>query len=241
MAERNAQRLSVAVDIGGTFTDWSPSTSAGRVYHAKSLTTPHDLSQGVWDCLHKAGIAPRDADELRPRLDHRHQHRDRAQRRPHGARRHPRDARRLQDRPQQPARGVQHLLPAAGASRAARADVRGERAPVRVRAKLLAALDRERGAGRRPRRARVRAEAVAVCFLHSYVDPAHEVEMGRVCCATRHAEPPTSRCRTRSCASTASTSARRRPSMNAYIGPQTSSYLADLERGCWSDGFAAGC
>ena len=52
-------RLSVAVDIGGTFTDlvaYDPDT--GRVTESKALTTHGDLPQGVWDCLRKAGVTP---------------------------------------------------------------------------------------------------------------------------------------------------------------------------------------
>ena len=49
----------LAVDIGGTFTDLVAfDAGAGRVLQAKSLTTPEALSQGVWDCLRKAGLAP---------------------------------------------------------------------------------------------------------------------------------------------------------------------------------------
>ena len=56
------RRLSVAVDIGGTFTDlvsYDPDT--GRVRDSKALTTHGDLPQGVWDCLRKAGVTPRAA------------------------------------------------------------------------------------------------------------------------------------------------------------------------------------
>ena len=57
--------LSVAVDIGGTFTDLVAfDERSGRVLQAKSLTTPEELSQGVWDCLAKAAIAPREAAAL---------------------------------------------------------------------------------------------------------------------------------------------------------------------------------
>jgi len=55
-------RLSVAVDIGGTFTDLVAFDQAtGEVSQSKSLTTHGDLPQAVWDCLRKATIAPRNA------------------------------------------------------------------------------------------------------------------------------------------------------------------------------------
>ncbi|MDW6026171.1 hydantoinase/oxoprolinase N-terminal domain-containing protein [Mesorhizobium sp. BAC0120] len=31
---------------------------SGRIFQAKSLTTHHELSQGVWDCLGKAELHP---------------------------------------------------------------------------------------------------------------------------------------------------------------------------------------
>ena len=55
-------RLSVAVDIGGTFTDlvaFDP--DSGGVVQSKALTTHGDLPRGVWDCLRKAGVAPQAA------------------------------------------------------------------------------------------------------------------------------------------------------------------------------------
>ena len=53
------------IDRGGTFTDLVAfDESAGRVLQSKQLTTPHELSQGVWDCLIKAGIEPKDAENF---------------------------------------------------------------------------------------------------------------------------------------------------------------------------------
>ncbi len=55
----------VAVDIGGTFTDLMGFDEAtGRFAQAKSLTTPSDLVQGVIDCLRKSGLAPDAIDEI---------------------------------------------------------------------------------------------------------------------------------------------------------------------------------
>ena len=48
----------VAIDIGGTFTDLIGfDTEAKRFLQAKSLTTPHNLVQGIIDCLNKSGIS----------------------------------------------------------------------------------------------------------------------------------------------------------------------------------------
>ena len=47
----------VAIDIGGTFTDLIGfDTGAGRFHQAKGLTTPHNLVQGIIDCLDKSGL-----------------------------------------------------------------------------------------------------------------------------------------------------------------------------------------
>jgi len=55
----------VAIDIGGTFTDLVAfDDKAGRFVEAKSLTTPHELTQGVLDCIRKSGLKAADIDEL---------------------------------------------------------------------------------------------------------------------------------------------------------------------------------
>jgi len=55
----------VAIDIGGTFTDLVGfDDRAGRFMEAKSLTTPHELTQGILDCIRKSGIEPGIINEL---------------------------------------------------------------------------------------------------------------------------------------------------------------------------------
>jgi N-methylhydantoinase A len=55
----------VAIDIGGTFTDLVGfDDAAGRFVEAKSLTTPHELSQGVLDCIGKSGLSAASIAEL---------------------------------------------------------------------------------------------------------------------------------------------------------------------------------
>src|SRR5712671_6889865 len=57
---------SLAVDIGGTFTDIVLRDAFGRLTVDKTLTTPHDLIEGfftgVHAVLHSAGLKPRDVD-----------------------------------------------------------------------------------------------------------------------------------------------------------------------------------
>jgi N-methylhydantoinase A len=55
----------VAVDIGGTFTDLVGfDGEAGRFFDAKSLTTPANLVQGMIDCLRQSGVDVAAIDEL---------------------------------------------------------------------------------------------------------------------------------------------------------------------------------
>ena len=177
-----AARLSVAVDIGGTFTDLVAfDERSGQVLQAKSLTTPHELSQGVWDCLRKAGIAPRDAENF-----------------VHGStvainiaieekgaktalvvtKRH---ARRLQDRPPEPTRGVQLLLQAAGAAGAALAHLRGRTSGSSACGEVLdAAGPRRCRRGGRSRAASRRRGGRRLLSPLVRSTRAHEVAIGRV-------------------------------------------------------------
>jgi N-methylhydantoinase A len=55
----------VAIDIGGTFTDLIGfDEAAGRFVEAKSLTTPAQLGQGIIDCIRKSGLDAASIDEL---------------------------------------------------------------------------------------------------------------------------------------------------------------------------------
>ena len=55
----------VAIDIGGTFTDLTGfDEKSGAFMQAKSLTTPQNLVQGIIDCIRKSGVVPGDVNEL---------------------------------------------------------------------------------------------------------------------------------------------------------------------------------
>ena len=57
--------LFVAVDIGGTFTDLVAfNVAESRLYHAKRLTTPDNLVNGILDCIDYSGLALADATQL---------------------------------------------------------------------------------------------------------------------------------------------------------------------------------
>jgi N-methylhydantoinase A len=48
--------MRIAVDIGGTFTDLVAVDDQGKIFRSKALTTPEDLARGIDDCLTGANI-----------------------------------------------------------------------------------------------------------------------------------------------------------------------------------------
>ena len=64
-AREGTRVIFVAIDIGGTFTDLVGfDAAAGRFLEAKSLTTPAHLVQGIIDCIRKSGVKTENIDEL---------------------------------------------------------------------------------------------------------------------------------------------------------------------------------
>jgi N-methylhydantoinase A/oxoprolinase/acetone carboxylase beta subunit len=50
---------SIAIDIGGTFSDLiAYEERDNSICHAKSLTTPENLVQGMLDCIRKNDLTP---------------------------------------------------------------------------------------------------------------------------------------------------------------------------------------
>jgi N-methylhydantoinase A len=229
-------QLSVAVDIGGTFTDLVAfDESTGRITQSKSLTTPRDLPQGVWDCLDKGAIAPRTAATvvhgstiaINIAIEEK------------GAKtalvvtRGTRDVYKIgrQNRPQAYNFMFKRPVPLVPRSRTfevnERLGARGETlvALERADAQAVAAAVRESG-----------AESVAVCFLHSYVDPVHEIEMGAYLrAALGDAYVSLSHEIVREYREYERTST---TVMNAYIGPKTSSYVGRMRERLEADEFA---
>jgi N-methylhydantoinase A len=59
------KRYRIGVDIGGTFTDVTTmDTADGSVAFGKSLSTPDDLVRGIFDAIGVAGVSPREAEVL---------------------------------------------------------------------------------------------------------------------------------------------------------------------------------
>jgi N-methylhydantoinase A len=235
MSETAFSKLSVAVDIGGTFTDLVAFDEArGRVIQSKHLTTPAELTQGVWDCLQKAGITPREAENfvhgstiaINIAIEEK------------GARtalvvtRGTRDVYKIgrQNRPEAYNFFFKRPVPLVPRSRTYEVNER-----LSAWGEVLEALDPE-DAERIVRSVRESgAEAVAVCFLHSYLDPKHEVEMGEhlrrgldgAYLSLSHEIVREYREYERTSTTV----------MNAYIGPKTSDYVGRMESRLQGDGF----
>jgi N-methylhydantoinase A len=227
--------LSVAVDIGGTFTDLVAfDEGTGEVSQSKALTTHGDLPQGVWDCLRKATIAPRGASTV-----------------VHGSTiainiaieekgaetalvvtRGTRDVYKIgrQNRPEAYNFRFKRPVPLVPRSRTFECDERlaagGEPLTPLTQQEIgrIVAAVRESGAA-----------AVAVCFLHSYADPVHERALGEqlraalpgVYVSLSHEIVREYREYERTSTTV----------MNAYIGPETSQYVGGIAERLASDEF----
>jgi len=229
-------RLSVAVDIGGTFTDLVAFDQAtGEVAQSKALTTHGDLPQAVWDCLRKATIAPRAASTV-----------------VHGSTiainiaieakgaetalvvtRGTRDVYKIgrQNRPEAYNFRFKRPVPLVPRSRTFECDERlaagGERLTALAPQEIERIVEAVRASG---------AAAVAVCFLHSYADPVHERALGEqlraalpgVYVSLSHEIVREYREYERTSTTV----------MNAYIGPETSEYVGGIAERLASDEFA---
>jgi N-methylhydantoinase A len=225
--------LSVAVDIGGTFTDLvAYDEHTGQVRQSKSLTTHGDLPQGVWDCLRKAGIAPNTATNvvhgstiaINIAIEEK------------GAKtalvvtRGTRDVYKIgrQNRPEAYNFNFKRPVPLVPRSRTFEVDER-----------LTAtgtALVPIQGAASVAESVRLSgAQAVAVCFLHSYLDPVHEIAMGNALRAVLpDAYVSLSHEIVREYREYERTST---TVMNAYIGPETSEYVGRMQQRLHDDDF----
>ena len=227
--------LSVAVDIGGTFTDLVAFDAVtGRVSQSKSLTTYGDLSQGVWDCLGKGGIEPGAADNV-----------------VHGSTiainiaiektgaktalvvtRGTRDVYKIgrQNRPAAYNFDFRRPTPLVPRSMTFEVDER-----LSASGEILAALDPVAAGKVAAAVAASGADAVAVCFLHAYLDPVHEIEMGKqLRAALNGAYVSLSHEIVREYREYERTST---TVMNAYIGPKTSQYVSRMQARLAEDDF----
>ena len=228
--------LDVGVDIGGTFTDlFAVDSASGEVFQAKSLTTPHDLSEGVFACLEKASIAAKAVGTL-----------------VHGST--------VAINIAIERTGARSALVVTQGTRDVYTIGRGNRPdaynpffrrpkPLIPRSLTFEVTERKLASGdtltalgedhAREIAALVQdagVDAVAVCFLHSYADPAHEELMGRVLRAAlpeAHVSLSNEIVREYREYERMSTTA-----LNAYIGPRASEYVSQIEGGLAEREFA---
>jgi N-methylhydantoinase A len=228
--------LVVAVDIGGTFTDLlGYDDHAGRLVSAKSSTTPEDLVAGIVHCLEKIDLAPHDVQTF-----------------VHGStvaintvieRKGARTALVV-------TRGTRDVYAIGRGNRPDAYDIWFKRPRPLVPRNLTFEVDERIGADGAVRLAfdaaqasevakRVAADgvdAVAVCFLHSWRNPAHEERMGALLrSAAPHAYVTLSHEILREYGEYERTST---SVLNAYIGPRVSAYLDELIRRLHAGGFA---
>ncbi|HEY7287616.1 MAG TPA: hydantoinase/oxoprolinase family protein, partial [Vicinamibacterales bacterium] len=227
--------LTLAVDIGGTFTDLlGYDDRTGRFFSAKSSTTPDDLVAGIFDCIGKMGVAP-----------------DGIQTFVHGStvaintvieRTGARTALVV-------TRGTRDVYAIGRGNRPDAYDVWFKRPRPLVPRQLTFEIDERLGADGRVRvafdeaqamdvAARLAGEAVdavAVCFLHSWNNPAHEERMGAL---VRSAAPRAFVTLSHEILREYGEYERMSTSvLNAYIGPRVSAYLDGLTKRLRADGF----
>ncbi len=218
----------VALDIGGTFTDLVYfDDRTGELRHAKASTTPEDFTAGIQNCLAKASIDLGGCETF-----------------VHGAT--------IAINTLIEQTGARTVLVATAGAGDAYLIARGNRpeaynvlfkraTPLVRRGMIIEANERMSARGETilplseaeiaavcEKVAGFKPEAIAVCFLHSYVDPSHEQMMGR---ALRQAFPDAYISLSheilrqyREYERTSTTV------VNAYIGPRVSTYLQRLER-----------
>ena len=150
----------------------------GQLRFAKSLTTPPNLEQCVLDCSRLAGIDASTIATFRHgttvvinALLERKGART-ALITTEGFREHP------GDRPRQPPGSVQHPLFVAPAAGAAYPSYGNSRTNGRGGQRLETGLDRAALAALAERLIAEKIEAVAVCLLHAWRNPSHELEIG---------------------------------------------------------------
>ena len=219
--------LIVALDIGGTFTDLVAFDLAkGTIRHAKSSTTPYDLAVGIRRTLEKSGLPIAAIDTFvhgstvaintaiertgaRTALLVTHGTRDVYQ---IGRGNRPESYNLFFKRPKPlvPRRDTFEIVE--------RLNAEGE---------VITALDRDGAAATVQRVKDEGIAAVAVCFIHSWANPAHESALGALLGAALpgvfHSLSHEILREYREYERTSTTV------LNAYVGPKVSKYLRDLE------------
>lgn len=220
--------LVIALDIGGTFTDLVAFDLAhGTIHHAKSSTTPYDLAVGIRETLQKSGLPIRDAETfihgsttaINTAIERT------------GARtallvtKGTRDVYRIGRGNRPEAYNLFFKRPEPYVPRHLTFEIT-ER--LNAAGEVVTPLDVEGATALAGRLRDLEIEAVAVCFIHSWQNPAHEEAVGEILAR----EVPQMY---RSLSSEILREYREyeRTSttvLNSYVGPRVSKYLEDLER-----------
>ena len=227
--------LTVAVDIGGTFTDLlAYEASTGRLLSAKSSSTPGELAVGIRHCLEKVSLSPRDIRTfvhgstvaINTVVEHK------------GAKtalivtRGTRDVYKIGRGNRPEAYDIWFHRPEPLVPRHLTFEVDERLGPA---GQVLTPFDRQQASGVAGQIAATGAEAIAVCFLHSWRNPVHERLMGEILTSTLP-----------DCYITESHDILREYGeyeristtvLNAYIGPKVRAYVEDLERMLGAHGF----
>ncbi|HTB66061.1 MAG TPA: hydantoinase/oxoprolinase family protein [Steroidobacteraceae bacterium] len=230
------KRIHIAVDIGGTFTDLVAfDESSGRLSQSKALTTPAEFSRGVWDCLGKAQLQTKDAASL-----------------VHGSTvainiaiektgaktalvvtAGTKDVYKIgrQNRPDAYNFLFHRPQPLVPRSRTIEANER-----LLVNGEVSVPLTEQEATRIGNAVKESGAQSVAICFLHSYIDPNHEEMLAR----TLRSMLGSSVYVTASSEIVREYREYERISttvMNAYIGPKTSAYIGRIESRLENEGF----
>ena len=227
--------LTVAVDIGGTFTDFlGYEANTGRLLSAKSSSTPGELALGIQRCLEKVHLSPRAIQTF-----------------VHGStvaintvveRKGAKTALVV-------TRGTRDVYKIGRGNRPEAYNIWFHRPEPLVPRHLIFEVDERLGAAGQvlipfdhhqasavaDKLATTGAEAVAVCFLHSWRNSAHERLMGEILASTlpnRYITESHDILREYGEYERTSTTV-----LNAYIGPKVRAYLEDLERMLGDRGF----
>ena len=177
----------LGVDIGGTFTDLALyDVERDRIEFAKTPSTPADqtlaVAEGVRLLVERHGLDPADIGFFIHGHHRRDQHPAGAEGGAHRADNHRWLPRRAADRTAGSSDAVRLAGAEGGAADTPPAQLRGggARAPHR---EVLAPLETEAARGVIERVRREEVDAVAVCLLHSYANPAHERTIGELLAA----------------------------------------------------------
>ncbi|HEY8529904.1 MAG TPA: hydantoinase/oxoprolinase family protein [Paenibacillaceae bacterium] len=225
----------IGVDIGGTFTDLIAfDEETGELYHAKSPSTPGNFVQGIMDCIRKGNVDLKNARNL----VHGSTIAINTVIEENGARtalvttKGMRDVYKIGRGNRPEAYNLFFRRPRPLVPRHLTYEVSGRMLPsgeelLPINLSEVEALCKEL--------ARQNVEAVAVCFIHSYANPAHERAVGEVlrknlpqCYITLSSEVVRE---FREYERTSTTV------VNAYVGPRVSRYIRHLQDRLTGEGF----